>query len=92
MSAPTPTDGFTETSFLVPYPVMLFPNSSSFEPTPGLAIGLEVCNTYGGKRLIVRYAAPVKRKVSGQLTTWPNDTVYVAECDVQGWRLDSSPN
>ncbi len=92
MSASTPTDGFTKTIFPVPYPVTLWPNSSHYEPTPGLAVGLEKCNRWGGERLIVRYTAPVRRKVSGQLTTWPNDTVYVAERDVQGWRLDSNPN
>ncbi len=87
-----PSAGFTETFFEIPYPVILWPNSNHFQATPGLAVGIEQCNFFGTKRLIVRYTAPVRRKVSGQLTTWPNDTVYVAERDVQGWRLDSNPN
>ncbi len=77
--------GFTETIFDKPYPVTVFPNSSSFEPTPGMAVGVEKCNQYGGERLIVRYDSPPIRKSTKQATQWPRGIVYLAERDVSGW-------
>lgn len=78
--------GFTVVGIAEPYDVTLFPNSESFEPTPGLAIGIETCNQFGTRRLIVKYLNAPLRKVSGDPTYWPNGVVYVHARDVQGWK------
>ena len=77
--------GFTETRFDRPFPVTLFPNDGAFNPTSGLAVGVETCNAFGTKRLIARYTAPVIRKVSNRVEYWPNETVYVPGRSVEGW-------
>lgn len=77
--------GFTETRFPVPFKVTIFPNSNHFHPVPGEAIGVEVCNQFGTKRLIVRYLSPPTRKVSGKVEYWPGGILYLAARDVEGW-------
>lgn len=74
--------GFTQTYFAQPYSVILFPQSDSFNPCKGTAIGEEICNTFGNKRLIVRHDEPVTRRVTNEPVFWPNGLVYVWERDV----------
>jgi hypothetical protein len=78
--------GFTVTNFEQPYPVDLFPNSDSFNPAMGLAIGEELNNKFGSKRLIVRPTTPITRKVTDKQEYWPNNILYVSVRDVNGWR------
>ncbi len=79
------TKGFTETFFATPFPVVAFPSSNSFHPTPCKALGIEKCNTFGSERLIVSYDTSPVRKSSGKAESWPNGRLYLAPRDVSGW-------
>ncbi len=86
---PDPDKGFTVTNFPEPFTVTAFPDSPDFHPTAALAIGVEVCNTYHGKRLIVRPTAPVIRKSTGKQEQWPNGVLYLWERNVSGWKANA---
>ncbi len=83
---PAKPSGFTTTMFDKPFEVTLFPASQSFNPAPGLALGVELNNLFGSERLIVRYTGPITRKVSNKHEQWPDGLVYVSERDVSGWQ------
>ena len=78
--------GFTVTHFESPYPVELFPQSGSFNPVRGLAVGEELDNRFGSKRLIVKPTTPVTRHVTNQECHWPGNVLYVWARDVAGWK------
>lgn len=78
--------GFTVTHFEMPYTVDLFPQSDSFNPAKGIAVGEELNNMFGSKRLIVKPITPVTRRVTNQECHWPGNVLYVSARDVTGWR------
>jgi len=82
--------GFTVTKFLHPYKVDLFPNSDSFNPARGWAVGEELNNMFGSKRLIVNPMTPITRKVTNQSAQWPENTLYLSARDVEGWKSSGS--
>lgn len=87
MSPTDPKNGFTFRKFEHPFEVVAFPNSTDFEPTKGTAIGEEICNTFGTKRLVVRYFEPPVRKSTNKGEHFPNGTLYLSARYVSGWNV-----
>lgn len=83
------TRGFTVTNFEHPYEVEVFPAdypNQSFNPMKAYAIGEELNNMFGSKRLIVRPIGVITRKVTNEEIRWPGNVLYVNARDVKGWR------
>lgn len=81
--------GFTVTHFEHPYEVELFPADGpdqSFNPIKALAIGEEINNVFGSKRLIVRPIGIITRKITNEQSHWPGNILYVHARFVKGWR------
>lgn len=83
--------GMFEGHYYQTYPVIVWPNKTlnevnhRFTETPGLALGIEY-NNLGGKRLIVRLLKQAAWRGSKAPASWPNNIVYCAARDIDGWR------
>lgn len=84
---PSPQTGFTFKKFEHPFEVVAFPNSTDYEPTKGLAVGEEICNKFGTKRLVFQYFEPPIRKSTRQKEGFPNGTLYLSTRYVSGWNV-----